>query len=420
LTLLLSTVFGPFGPLLLAAAAAAVLFWDKLKAGAETVAALIPQELAAIGESIKKLFAGDFSGFWDQFSTAAVAAFQKIGAAAEADQGVVGNVFRGIKQIIADLPGTIELIIGAFIALGQAAGGVANIINRFFGTQLTGTDVAALVIIGQMIGGFTALAAAATVATAALTPIVIGLGAVVAVILGVPTAIGAAIVAISLLVAALIALNWDSISQGAVSAWNAVVGAIQGAITAVGNFASSILTITWDAISGAGVAAWNAITGAINGAIEAIRNFLGLKSSGGGGAPAPAGGSGFARGGMIGGRGSGTSDSNLAWVSRGEHIMPARAVRQPGVLAFLEALRRSGGDLSRVLDGIGRFATGGLVTMPSLAGGGISGMSHVTIQFPGLAPISGLRASQSVVDELQRAAAMAQVRSGGRKPSRYT
>ena len=129
---------------------------------------------------------------------------------------------------------------------------------------------------------------------------------------------------------------------------------------------------------------------------------------------------GHARGGLLGGRGSGTSDSNLAWVSRGEHVMPAAAVSQPGVLAFLEALRRSGGDLSWVLDHLGRFAAGGLVTMPALAGGGLGSMNHVTIQFPGLAPISGLRASSDVVDELQRAAAMAQVRSGGRKPSRYT
>lgn len=128
-----------------------------------------------------------------------------------------------------------------------------------------------------------------------------------------------------------------------------------------------------------------------------------------------------ALGGLLGGRGTGTSDSNLAWVSRGEHIMPAAAVRQPGVLAFLEALRRSGGNLSRVLDGLGRFAMGGLVSMPAFAaGGGVGGMSHVTIAFPGLAPISGLRASSAVVEELQRAAATAQVRSGGRKPSRYT
>jgi len=127
----------------------------------------------------------------------------------------------------------------------------------------------------------------------------------------------------------------------------------------------------------------------------------------------------FARGGMIGGRGTGTSDSNLAWVSRGEHIMPAAIVRQPGVLALLEALRR-GGNLSRLLDGMGRFALGGPVGMPALAGGGTGGMSHVTIAFPGLPAIGGLRASSAVVEELQRAAAMAQVRSGGRKPSRYT
>src|SRR5262249_40856496 len=61
-------------------------------------------------------------------------------------------------------------------------------------------------------------------------------------------------------------------------------------------------------------------------------------------------GGGMAGGGIVGGRGTGTSDSNLAWLSRGEHVMPARAVQQPGVLAFLEALRFSGGNLSRVLD----------------------------------------------------------------------
>jgi hypothetical protein len=68
---------------------------------------------------------------------------------------------------------------------------------------------------------------------------------------------------------------------------------------------------------------------------------------------------------------------------------------------------------------MGHFALGGLVGAPSFASGGNVGMSHVTIAFPGLAPIGGLRASAAVVDELRHAAAMAQVRSGGRKPSRY-
>jgi hypothetical protein len=95
-------------------------------------------------------------------------------------------------------------------------------------------------------------------------------------------------------------------------------------------------------------------------------------------------------------------------------------------LAFLEALRRTGGDLQRVLDGMGRFALGGLVMpriVPAFATGGLAGggsMHPVTIQFPGVPPISGLHATADTVAVLQRAAAMAQVRSGGRKPSRYS
>ena len=106
-------------------------------------------------------------------------------------------------------------------------------------------------------------------------------------------------------------------------------------------------------------------------------------------------GSGFAGGGLLGGRGTGTSDSNLAWVSRGEHIMPARAVQQPGVLAFLEALRRSGGDLQPGARRHGPVcARRHGPAMPAFAAGGLAGgMNHVTIQFPGMPAIGGLRAS---------------------------
>jgi hypothetical protein len=158
--------------------------------------------------------------------------------------------------------------------------------------------------------------------------------------------------------------------------------------------------------------------------VDAWNAMLAKLGFGGGAAAAPAtgGGSGLAGGGLLGGRGTGTSDSNLAWVSRGEYITPARAVAQPGVLAFLEALRHSGGNLRDILDGMRGFALGGLVaptlSIPAFAGGGT--MNNVTINFPGLPEITGLRASSAVVDELRKAAAMAQVRSGGRKPSRYS
>jgi len=120
-----------------------------------------------------------------------------------------------------------------------------------------------------------------------------------------------------------------------------------------------------------------------------------------------------AGGGLIGGRGTGTSDSNLIWASRGEFVMRYDAVRKWGV-SFMEAIN-SGLDPFRFNLGgqIPRFATGGLVGLQATT-------SNVTIQFPGLPPITGLRATTDTIAELQRAAAMAQVLSGGRKPSRYS
>jgi hypothetical protein len=180
----------------------------------------------------------------------------------------------------------------------------------------------------------------------------------------------------------------------------------------------------WGQIATSGAAALQTIGAGMDTVITKLEKAVGLMnqlgaSGAGGSSPAQ----GFAAGGYVGGRGTGTSDSNLAWVSRGEHIMPARAVNQPGVLALLEALRRSGGNLSGVMDRIGGFALGGLVgpmAVPAFAGGGVNSMSHVTIAFPGLPAIGGLRAPGSVVDELRKAAGLSQVRSGGRKPSRYS
>jgi hypothetical protein len=219
-------------------------------------------------------------------------------------------------------------------------------------------------------------------------------------------------------------------------AFDAIMGTLSPILIRIGNaLGTAFVQGIWDGIQSAAssILNWDWLTQQFSLFAESVkRNFEILKrdlestfggsssgetgSAGGGG-----GGGGFAAGGLIGGRGSGTSDSNFAWVSRGEHIMPARAVAQPGVLAFLEALRRSGGNLARVLDGMSRFALGGpaLRPIPAFADGGLVGMSHVTIQFPGVAAISGLRASSDTIDELRKASALAQVRSGGRKPSRY-
>jgi hypothetical protein len=196
--------------------------------------------------------------------------------------------------------------------------------------------------------------------------------------------------------------------------------ALASAVADIKNLGAAIQTLVTTPVGNA----WQWLTTSFDAALASMKASWAqfeqdLARSGTLSPPLPSGA--HAAGGLLGGSGSGTSDSNLAWVSRGEYITPARAVSQPGVLAFLEALRRSGGNLRGVLDNMGRFALGGMVmptlSIPAFAGGG---MNHVSIHFPGLSPIEGLRAPSSVVDELRNAAAMAQVRSGGRKPSRYS
>lgn len=63
---------------------------------------------------------------------------------------------------------------------------------------------------------------------------------------------------------------------------------------------------------------------------------------GGGGMVGGEGGEKKAEGGLLVGRGTGTSDSNLAWFSRGEYLVRAAVVREPGVLRHLEDLNRRG------------------------------------------------------------------------------
>jgi len=79
-----------------------------------------------------------------------------------------------------------------------------------------------------------------------------------------------------------------------------------------------------------------------------------------------------ATGGVLGGIGTGTSDSNLAWFSRGEYLVRAAVVREPGVLRHLDELNRRGAQAlvpTPVLieAPVPRFAEGGLVDAPANA-----------------------------------------------------
>jgi hypothetical protein len=110
-------------------------------------------------------------------------------------------------------------------------------------------------------------------------------------------------------------------------------------------------------------------------ALWIVNSIYGLFSSGGskgsGSASAPAaGGAGHfpalpkARGGLVRGPGSGTSDSILARLSDYEYVVRSAVVRRPGVLRHLEELNAGAANLRagmRPLAGPQRFSAGGLV-----------------------------------------------------------
>jgi hypothetical protein len=199
---------------------------------------------------------------------------------------------------------------------------------------------------------------------------------------------------------------FKTVTEPIVAAFNAILDPVKGVIDTIVSYINTALQAVNSLLQQLGLAASSA---------SGIRPQADVSGGNGGDSGLP-----FASGGLIGGRGTGTSDSNLAWVSRGEHIMPARAVAQPGVLAFLEALRRSGGNLNGLLDGMGRFARGGLV-LPSFASGGLAPATvgarrvlHLNIEGRSFA---GLSIPESTAQSLERFAVHSQIASTGRKPS---
>jgi hypothetical protein len=134
----------------------------------------------------------------------------------------------------------------------------------------------------------------------------------------------------------------------------------------------------------------------------------------------------LASGGHVRGPGTGTSDSILAWLSNGEYVVKASAVRAlgPQVLHALNNL-----DMGALRKLLGGYATGGLVrtpmslgrmSLPRFADGGLvaapalgSAVAH--FHFPGAGSVA-VPTTIDVLGELSRVAAKSQVASAGRAP----
>ena len=140
-----------------------------------------------------------------------------------------------------------------------------------------------------------------------------------------------------------------------------------------------------------------------------IRSISRAKSSSGGSSD----GDGFASGGYISGSGTGTSDSIAAWLSNGEFVIRASAVRKYGA-AFFAAL--NGMRLSDAV--MPKFAMGGLVgmpsmPMPSMALGSARPASSLTLVLDGQS-FGGLIGPSETISQLEMAVKTRRIRSTGR------
>ena len=342
------------------------------------------------------------------------------------------------KQIIAFRDGVIafgqtvkEVIFGivvpgfrAFIGILDS---VAATINSVFGTEFTGKGLAVALVVGQFVGALAILGSTLAVVAASLqlfasglafvrvafgllAPVITTVVAALAGALGLPVAVVAAIVAAIAAASVAIFVYWDEIvaaanqawellKSGAASAFNFLKSTALGAINAIIGFVDKLVAKIKSAIS----------------ALLSLDEARGDSSVSGGGG----GGGGFAQGGSVHGPGSGTADLIPAWLSNGEFVIRAAAVRKWGLGVFqaLNGLRMPRGGFRFNMGGLAhamapRYASGGPVAaQPAPAGQGRA----VTVNFGGES--FEMSASEQVVQKLMRAATGKQIRSNGRKPA---
>lgn len=350
----------------------------------------------------------------------------------------------------------VDVLIPAFKKLVAMLDLVARAINAVFGTNLTGGTLAFAAAIAAVTGVFSALAAA-------ITLVVTLVGALVAAFGGVPVALAALAFAVGFAITTAIRYIWTLLPawqqvwtamQGAAQAvfawlagkWQALLDGAQAVWTAIGQAATAVwATITgaaqsffswvagawqqvgqigsavWDAIKSAASSAFNAILGVISPVINKLQELWGwisriaggLRDIASAGAGAASGGeiAAGAGGGRVRGPGTSRSDSIAAWLSDGEYVINAAAVRKYGAGLF-DALNR----------GVFRFADGGMV--PAVAvprmreRNGASDGRRVAVDLSIMGQqFHDLLAPEDVADKLVNFAIRKTTRSAGRRPS---
>jgi hypothetical protein len=290
----------------------------------------------------------------------------------EIDQnGFVAKAQVQINEFAKAVKGAVIIVKGAWDGLVAVLDIVAAAINAIFGTEFTGQALAVVAVLGVFSGAF------ATIGTVigGIISVVGLLDAALAAAFGPAGAALVGIAALGLAIGALIAQiplvqqAFDLLLQG----FNATVEFFKAGFALI----ESGWNALWDGAASFATSIFTKVTGGLDWIISKAKEALTwIKSLGGGGDQS--GTANFARGGRVFGPGTGTSDSILARVSRGEFVVRAAAVQRYGEGVF-NALNQM-----RLPKRIG-FAAGGLVDGLSGALNGALG-SPFALPSPALLP----------------------------------
>jgi hypothetical protein len=378
----------------------AVQNWDKIKAAAAATWQFLVAGVTALWQSVQGSFQSGVSfvaGLWSTLSSAAQSIWSLVVAGAQALWSTLATVFQTGVGLIGSVWALVTAAATAawtLVAQGAQAlwstlvslwqGGVA-IVSAVWAQIAAATQSLWAEIQGVFQAGFAFISQGWQVLVA------------------VTTAVFQQVVAVAQAV-------WIAIASAAQTMWDSITGIFSAGVNAVIGFLQRVKDFA--------LAVWGAITGAAREAAAAQNSA------------AEAGAGGFARGGLIHGPGTSTSDSVPIWASVGEFMVRSAAVRKYGASVFhaLNSMRlpqdlfqgfSRGGLVERlqvVMPPIAplRFAEGGLVPAP--AGG--SNLRPINLQL-GSETFAGLLAPEDVAQKLLRVAITRQIRSAGRKPSYY-
>lgn len=209
--------------------------------------------------------------------------------------------------------------------------------------------------------------------------------------------------------------------------WGAIVGWFQSAIidpiTAAFQTAADTIKGYWqsaiDGIKGFFSDLYASAQQYLKPIIDLLQQILGLNAQASSDTAGAAGGGQFASGGNVRGPGTGTSDSIPAWLSNGEFVMRAAAVRKYGsnFMHAINAGRFRDGGLALAVGGIAGSAPASPArAYRDVAGDGPASMSPLNLTLFG-EQFDGLMMPEDVGRRLTKLAIKKQTSSAGRKPS---